>query len=219
MSVLLVGANGSIGQRYKTILEMMGQRTRCVDLPRGASFETYYEFCKDPQVKEIIIASPTDTHLDWIEACCQAEKPFLCEKPLSKDLKSLVELQKNYQPTGYVVCNYTYIIQSPLKEIEYNFFKTGRDGLTWDMCQLIYLAYRYNGSLTVKTDSPFWTLSVDKVEIPYRKLEESYHSMLIDFFGQRKRLWPFAMGVEMTKVVGEIPEYEGSFRYSVQDSK
>lgn len=40
----------------------------------------------DPQVDAVIISTPTNTHLEMIEAAAAAGKPILCEKPLDLDL-------------------------------------------------------------------------------------------------------------------------------------
>ncbi len=41
----------------------------------------------DPSVDAVIIATPTDTHVDYIEAAARAGKPIYCEKPLDKTLE------------------------------------------------------------------------------------------------------------------------------------
>lgn len=41
----------------------------------------------DPDVDAVVIATPTNTHLEYIEACARAGKPIYCEKPLDQSLE------------------------------------------------------------------------------------------------------------------------------------
>ena len=41
----------------------------------------------DDRVDAVVIATPTDTHLEYIEACAKAGKPIYCEKPLDMTLE------------------------------------------------------------------------------------------------------------------------------------
>lgn len=41
----------------------------------------------DPKVDAIVIATPTDTHVEYIEAAARAGKPIYCEKPLDQSLE------------------------------------------------------------------------------------------------------------------------------------
>ena len=41
----------------------------------------------DPKVNAVVIATPTNTHVDYIVACAKAGKPIYCEKPLDQTLE------------------------------------------------------------------------------------------------------------------------------------
>ncbi len=41
----------------------------------------------NPQVDAVVIATPTTTHLEYIQACAKAGKPIYCEKPLDQSLE------------------------------------------------------------------------------------------------------------------------------------
>lgn len=41
----------------------------------------------DPRVDAVVIATPTNTHLEYIEAAARAGKPIYCEKPLDQSLE------------------------------------------------------------------------------------------------------------------------------------
>jgi len=45
--------------------------------------EDPFELVRDPDVDAVVVASSDDTHMDFVLACLQAEKPVLCEKPLA----------------------------------------------------------------------------------------------------------------------------------------
>ena len=44
------------------------------------------EIFSDADVDAILIASPTDTHIEFIEKSVAANKPVLCEKPIDLDI-------------------------------------------------------------------------------------------------------------------------------------
>lgn len=51
------------------------------------------EIINDPDIDAVLIATPTDTHSDLIEAATQAGKAVLCEKPVDLDLQRAVACQ------------------------------------------------------------------------------------------------------------------------------
>ncbi len=61
----------------------------------------------DPKVDAVIIATPTTTHLEYIEACAAAGKPIYCEKPLDMTLervdRCLEALEKHPVPFMLIV--------------------------------------------------------------------------------------------------------------------
>jgi myo-inositol 2-dehydrogenase / D-chiro-inositol 1-dehydrogenase len=56
-------------------------------IAQEAGVETVYtdalELIHDPRVEAVVIASPADTHEQFVLACIEAGKPVLCEKPLA----------------------------------------------------------------------------------------------------------------------------------------
>ncbi len=53
----------------------------------GAQVRSVDEIIADPGIDAVLIASPTDTHSDLIEAATAAGKAVLCEKPVDLDLE------------------------------------------------------------------------------------------------------------------------------------
>jgi len=60
--------------------------TKAADLYGGRPMDDLDAMLADPKVDAVVIATPTDTHLDYIEAAARAEKPIYCEKPLDQSL-------------------------------------------------------------------------------------------------------------------------------------
>ena len=56
----------------------------------------------DPAIDAVVIATPTDTHVDYIEAAARAGKAIYCEKPLDQSLarvnRAMALLEKNPVP-------------------------------------------------------------------------------------------------------------------------
>lgn len=56
----------------------------------------------DPAVDAVVIATPTDTHVEYIEAAARAGKPIYCEKPLDQSLdrvdRALAALERDAVP-------------------------------------------------------------------------------------------------------------------------
>lgn len=49
----------------------------------GTVYTDAHELISDPAVEAIVIASPADTHQEFVLACLELGKPCLCEKPLA----------------------------------------------------------------------------------------------------------------------------------------
>lgn len=68
----------------------------------GKALADVEEALSDPAVDAVIIATPTNTHLEYIDAVAQAGKPILCEKPLDLDMgrveKCLAVLERHPVP-------------------------------------------------------------------------------------------------------------------------
>lgn len=183
----MVGGKGSIGSRYAAIMKyhkipfvIYDVDTPNVDL---FSFDKY------------IIATPTETHSYFLTELAGAR--ILCEKPVSKNPN---EIPKNDHI--YMVNNYQYVArlmnEQPPYFISYDYYRTGKDGLYWDCCQLLYM----DPEAKLSKESPKWNVEIGGRMVPYRTLEESYIRMIKDFNdGKYGMLWDMDQAREMTEIV------------------
>ena len=51
-------------------------------------------------IDAVVIAAPTDVHADLIRSALAAEKPAFCEKPISLDLESTVDVMERVEASG-----------------------------------------------------------------------------------------------------------------------
>lgn len=197
--IAILGGNGGIGRRYQAILRALKAPFQVIDLGDDE--------IEDIEFDKAIIATPTQTHFDFCERLITMEKPFLCEKPLSKQMKECNKIWSWAQKKGvpaFVVNNYQFAINhfSEIKKIEYDFFNTGKDGLIWDLCQLIYIAHKKQSELIFKTQSFWWDFKINGEQIPYHNIEMSYYEMIENFIeGNYTHLWTAKQGSEMTDTV------------------
>ncbi|MCR9110964.1 Gfo/Idh/MocA family oxidoreductase [Marivita sp. XM-24bin2] len=59
---------------------------KAADLYCGRAMDDLNVVLSDPKVDAVVIATPTDTHVDYIEMAARAGKPIYCEKPLDQSL-------------------------------------------------------------------------------------------------------------------------------------
>lgn len=201
--ILLIGGNGSIGRRYQAILEYLEEPYIVHDFPFLVSE------CNWPDFDKAIIASPTNTHEHYCNLLSRMNKPFLCEKPLSKDVEASRRISEECK-NGFVVNNYAFVNTSvgfpPIPAtIDYDFYNTGRDGLVWDVCQLVYLAYISKAELMVIRKSYTWHFQLNHWKVPYDCIEASYMQMIRAFLTDNHgRLWNLKQGHQMTQICSDL---------------
>ncbi|WP_170327082.1 inositol 2-dehydrogenase [Ruegeria arenilitoris] len=67
---------------------------------QGAAARDSQDIIADPSIDAVLIATPTDTHSDLIEAATQAGKAVLCEKPVDLSLERALACQAVAAETG-----------------------------------------------------------------------------------------------------------------------
>ena len=68
-----------------------------------AVMRTNEDIIADPEIDAVLIATPTDTHSDLIEAATAAGKAVLCEKPVDLSLERARACLRNSAPSGVPV--------------------------------------------------------------------------------------------------------------------
>ena len=194
--ILLIGSEGSIGKRYQAILRHLSIEYQCFDPVLGQMEPDWND------VDKVLIASPTDTHYYWCQRSLDKGIPFLCEKPVSKNVEEVSAIASRCKLTGIdgrMVCNYKFVLGRK-KPIVDDYFRTGGDGVYWDLIQLLYL----NPELKFYTKCPIWTLITEHDVIRYGNLENSYVAMIISWVGgHNDHLWNMEDAAKATEVVIE----------------
>lgn len=159
-TVLLVGALGSIGQRYKAILEWLGCDVTPYDIGYDANvLAKLYD--------GIIIASPTTTHFNYINLFKNNMTPILVEKPMCATVAEAAEISKDQSVALYVhvVDNWAYILNDlsgyGKHTLVYKNYYTGKEKLAFNLAQPAY--FTRGGMLKLELNEPMFTLhDIDK---------------------------------------------------------
>ena len=130
----------------------------------------------------IIIATPTETHFDYIVSLAALEIPILCEKPLTKEKEQLAHLKTIVKDRHL---NLTMMMQykmlddpSSVGDSHYNYFKSGNDGLVWDCMQIIGLA---RGHVSVSNGSPIWDCRLNGKNLKLSEMDLAYVNFVKDW--------------------------------------
>ncbi|WP_326525148.1 inositol 2-dehydrogenase [Sphingomonas sp.] len=109
--VALVGA-GRIGRihaanvaanprlRLAYVVDPMADAAAALAAEHGAQVSTLDQALADPAVRGVIVASSTDTHLDFSMAAARAGKAVFCEKPLDQDLARARAAEQDFAALG-----------------------------------------------------------------------------------------------------------------------
>lgn len=170
--ILIVGANGNMGRRYRAILNYLGVPWRGIDLkdswPRDEA----------RQITGVIIATPTVCHLTDLMNAEHYECPVLCEKPISTNAQNLSRILADIHNPIKMVMQYQFttrklaVANSPSF---YDYYNHGRDGLVWDCIQIIGLA---KGDVNLAEESPVWDCSINGSQIDIREMDFAYVEMI-----------------------------------------
>lgn len=183
MNILLIGSRGNMGSRYAAILNHFGLHFDGVDINDFINVNKHYD--------RIIIATPTDTHIEMLRYCKTHFKktPILCEKPISTYIHEIKDFDFK---DVYMVNNYVFMLQmNPIRVstdpiTHYDYFKTGSDGLAWDCIQIINLA---EGKITLGCTSPKWQPIINGLQLTPNMIDQSYLEMVWDFTHGMRYQW------------------------------
>ena len=180
MSILLVGSEGSMGTRYKRILDYLGRSYKCYDTKLSTPLEEAAMGCD-----RAIIATPTRLHAESILDILSVmpSKPILCEKPIDKDLKVLKDILqkcKDAKTDLRMVFQYKRIYNNDglIGPSHYNYFRHGDDGLAWDCIQIIGLA---KGTVNLEETSPVWSCAINGQKLQIQNMDWAYIEYIRDW--------------------------------------
>lgn len=176
MSTLIIGANGSMGTRYRAIFDWLDVPYWAVD--RETSLDTIKT--RAQAADRILLCTPTITHYDLLKHLIPLERPILCEKPIVKDLDDLNEIltmARRLKTPFNMVMQYEELLNDDGLESDeesvYDYFRHGNDGLVWDCLQIIALA---NGDINIDEKSPIWTCQINGQKLDLAKMDQAYVS-------------------------------------------
>lgn len=203
-NVLIVGALGNMGQRYSSILRYLEIPFWGYDPTPGSDFVS-----RLAETSHVIIASPTNTHLDIINMIkvLKPDMHILCEKPISKDLDAI---QTANMVNVFMVNNYQYTSQAKSGSpghVLYDYYNSGGDGLGWDCIQL----FKFGDDITLSNDSPIWDVEINGEKLSKDQIDQSYIDMIKDFLGAQRRLWDLRVFWKLHK---KVHDYEDRNRNS-----
>jgi hypothetical protein len=162
---LLIGSEGSMGKRYQAILNFLDEPFGCLDPKLGPmSFvgQSYDRF---------IVATPTETHLEWIKRLDSFGKPILCEKPLAKNMSEVNDILACQSPLSMMMQYVWLVNQHAHGRSFYNYYNHGPDGLVWDCFQIVALA---EGEVELAENSPVWRCTINGMKIKREDMDGAY---------------------------------------------
>lgn len=212
MKVLLFGADGNMGRRYRAILKHLGHE--CIPIEVGFSWINFKGLI--PAVDKVIIASSTEAHWQNLLELKDADEnrpgglDVLCEKPVVKDvgqLNRLRELCESAHINLYVVNQYQHLVNdlmlggdAPLN-VEYDYWNSGRDGILWDCFQLVALA---TGGISLKNESPYWKCQINGCRLGIQRMDFAYVDMISDFLHEKNDVWGIDVIEKTTRKILEM---------------
>lgn len=169
-NIFISGISGNMGRRYAIILHDLGIKVYGAD--ERLSFTQQAMVCAEHKCDGIIIASPTNTHLDAINIFHNFwSRPILVEKPLGRCVPG-IDRSFNIR----MVNQYEYLIDKDrVGSTYYNYYKTGSDGVYWDCINIIGLA---NGPVKLETSSARWRCIINGQELSIADMDGAYYSMI-----------------------------------------
>jgi hypothetical protein len=123
----------------------------------------------------VIVATPTDTHVDLIEFYDHLGLPVLCEKPIAKDEAGLQRALKCDRLT--MVDQYSYLVGDDVEgDTYYNYWNSGADGPGWDCINII--GKSRTGVARISNKSPIWLCMINGQQLAIKDMDTSYCMML-----------------------------------------
>ena len=175
MMVAIIGT-GNMASRYSAILRKYRVHHHMFDIGnwrKSAEYNLRYD--------RYIVASSTVAHVENLQYLLSKDCEVLCEKPITKNFDELVDLCNNYRPFQ-VVNQYRHLIDPKKRGVTYyDYFKTGGDGLAWDLISVIGLA---SDRPTISNKSPVWTCQINNQKLNIKDMDQAYCKEISDFLAK-----------------------------------
>jgi hypothetical protein len=171
--IALIGSEGSMGRRYQAIFNHLKVPYLALDRTRPDADQIIK---KAIACDRALIATPTETHVEYLRALLPFGKPILCEKPVCKSLEEIEDLHAECVRHGWrynMVMQYTEyeVSRAPERLSFYNYFRHGNDGLVWDCMQIIALA---RGEVALSEKSPYWECTINGQKLNFTFMDHAY---------------------------------------------
>jgi len=165
--VVILGGNGSMGRRYQAVLKYLKVPYLAVDIGSWGNMDEVVE-----NTSRVIIATPTERHIDHIRFFNRPHHNIFCEKPIS------TEPGKVEQIVSELKCNLSMSLQYSVLTAAgsvgpslYDYYNHGKDGLLWDCFQIIALA---TGEVSIKETSPIWRCTLNGLQLSLSDMDLAY---------------------------------------------
>jgi myo-inositol 2-dehydrogenase/D-chiro-inositol 1-dehydrogenase len=90
------------GARVAVVNDYIAEKAEqmAADIPGCRSIDDPLDAIADPEVDAVVLATPGPTHEKQLLACLEHGKPVMCEKPLTTDLETSLEIVKREAELG-----------------------------------------------------------------------------------------------------------------------
>ncbi|WP_054026314.1 Gfo/Idh/MocA family protein [Bacillus sp. FJAT-28004] len=98
----------AVSDVYEEALVKVGEQ---LDVAQGKRYSDYTNLIEDPDVDAVVSVTPNNVHAEIILACLKARKPFMAEKPFTREFeeaKSLLELYEQQPVPAMMAFTYRY---------------------------------------------------------------------------------------------------------------
>lgn len=168
--IILIGCDGSMGQRYRAILRYLGKDFLGFD--RETSRDVILDTCKIAD--KVILATPTFTHHSFLTELLNYNIPILCEKPIVtrvNELNDIVNQARSLKSNLTMMMQYKILDDGKQGDSHYNYFRHGSDGLLWDCLQIIGLARE---KVRLGQSSPVWDCVLNGKRLSLSDMDQAY---------------------------------------------
>lgn len=214
MNILLLGANGSMGRRYQSILNYLRLPFTALDIMQDdfvLELHGAWESCT-----HVIIATPTHTHVQYIMIAARWKLRILCEKPIcfsSKEIESIFEYYPDIDLS--MMMQYSLVLSaqpqlSQRPQSSYSYYNHGKDGLAWDCTQIIALHNGSVGHISLSANSPIWHAKINGETISVASMDGAYFEFVERWVGNDKdqnRLPSMSMGHGLIETHRKVEDY------------